>query len=471
MSHETQSTPSPEDQTDELKPAEERPQPEARKHSDERKQAAEELKKAKQWAAAAELYHQMWTEKKQGWDGYFWARCLRESGDSAAALDACRAIYPELSDFKPVRGIYALCIYDLEIKGLRQIQNEKSVFKALNAIKNLSEAPEEAGEFNLVNVAVWKVIKIFKERVNFPAETMLKLTDMLDPNAQEKKCFVTEDEYGKKIELASKHEEYYMIRSKALYELKRYQECIDCCVEAITTLEKFHYDNDVWFKMRIARAGAELGDVPGAIKQLESLLTKRREWFIQRNLAEWNLKTGNQEKALKYILDAALNHGDPDKKISVYKAATEIFSHTGRDADAKRMAEFIAAIYNDLEKKFEPETTQLLQKHGVAQDRKADLKKELQNLKRRWEEMLAELVPPLSGTIKKMTPDGQAGFIVPDDKNGKESKIAYYFKLKDVKGKKEDVVPGAKVTFVIEKGYDKKKDRESEVAAKVRLKK
>ncbi len=432
-------------------------------NGDERKQA-DELRKSQQWAAAAELYRKLWEAKEQAWDGYFWAHCLRKSGDSAASLDATRVVFAKHRDHKPLRNHYALCIYDLEIKQLNQIRNEDRVFKALSAIKELSEPPEKIGDFNLVNVAVWKVVKIYKERINFAAEAMLKLTDLLDPDAQDNDCYVTEDEDGKKVELASKREEYYMLRSKALYELKRYEECVECCNQALSKLDKFHYDNDVWFKMRIARVNAESGDVAQAIQQLETLLSKRREWFLQRDLAEWHLKTGNDDKALKYILDAVLNHGDPDKKISVYKAAVNIFSRLEREDDAKRIVEFIAAVYNDVGKKFDAETAELLQKYDVSQDRNADLKKEFKALKRRCEEMLAELVPRFSGTIKRINPDGFAGFIETGDKK------SYFFKLKDVNGKKEDVVPGAEVTFVAEKGFDKKKNKESDVAVKIQLK-
>ncbi|MCS7086733.1 MAG: hypothetical protein NZ534_11745, partial [Bacteroidia bacterium] len=348
--------------------------------TDEERKRADELRKNKRWPEAAEAFEKLWQEKEQSWDGFFWAQALRNAGDGTGALNAARAVFAKHRDFKPVRNLYALCIYDLEIKELQQIRNEERLFKALEAVKELCEAPEKPGEFNLLNVAVWKAVKIYKERVNFPAEAVLRLMNLLDPQAQETTCYETQDESGKKIELASKLEEYYMLKTKALLQLKRYQECIECCNEALNKLQKFHYDNDVWFKMRIAQSNAELGEIPTAIQQLESLLGKRREWFIQRNLADWYLKTGDVPKALKYILDAALNHGDLDKKIGVYKSAVEILAQSQREDDARKIVEFIAAIHNEYGKKYDAETAALLEKYGVSQDHKADVNKEFRLL-------------------------------------------------------------------------------------------
>jgi len=59
----------------------------------------------------------------------------------------------------------------------------------------------------------------------------------------------------------------------------------------------------------------------------------------------------------------------------------------------------------------------------------------------------------LVGKIKKILPDGKAGFIETEDNK------SYYFKTKDFVSKKDKLTIGQKVNFYLEDSFDVKKNQ------------
>ena len=68
----------------------------------------------------------------------------------------------------------------------------------------------------------------------------------------------------------------------------------------------------------------------------------------------------------------------------------------------------------------------------------------------------------MNGTIKNILKDGKAGFITGSD--GQD----YYFRVHSVKGPKNKIARGLKVSFLIEDSYDKKKNIKSKAATHIR---
>lgn len=113
----------------------------------------------------------------------------------------------------------------------------------------------------------------------------------------------------KDMELASDFENWYAYKTKALTKLGEWQECFDLSKEALEKIENFHYSNDVWFLRRVALAKRNLGNTEDTIQELQNILKKKREWFIQKELAELFFEKGNIESALKQATDAINNFG------------------------------------------------------------------------------------------------------------------------------------------------------------------
>ncbi len=121
----------------------------------------------------------------------------------------------------------------------------------------------------------------------------------------------------KETEFASNKEDWYAIKTKALFETKQYEECFDLSKIALHAFEKFHYSNDTWFVRKIALCKKHLGKSEEAITELQQVLSRKKEWYIQKELAELYFEKGETEKAFKLSIDAANNFGDLDYKIDL----------------------------------------------------------------------------------------------------------------------------------------------------------
>ena len=121
----------------------------------------------------------------------------------------------------------------------------------------------------------------------------------------------------KDMELASDFESWYAYKTKALTKMGEWQECFELSKEALERIEKFHYSNDVWFSRRVAMSKKNLGDTEDTIRELQSILRRKREWFIQKELAELYLEKGNIEQAFKQGIDAMNNFGPLEFKVDL----------------------------------------------------------------------------------------------------------------------------------------------------------
>jgi hypothetical protein len=134
------------------------------------------------------------------------------------------------------------------------------------------------------------------------------------------------------MELASDFENWYSYKTKALSKLRLWQECLDLSFEALEKVEHPHYSNDVWFSRRLTLAKRNLGNTEDTIKELEKILKKKKEWFIQKELAELYLENGQVEKAFKFSMDAINNSGPIEFKIQLLVTIAEILRHKGENA-------------------------------------------------------------------------------------------------------------------------------------------
>ncbi len=121
----------------------------------------------------------------------------------------------------------------------------------------------------------------------------------------------------KDMELASDFENWYAYKTKALSKLSEWQECFDLSKEALEKIENFHYSNDVWFSRRVALSKRNLGNTEDTIQELQTILRKKREWFIQKELAELYFEKGNIESAMKLATDAMNNFGPLEFKVDL----------------------------------------------------------------------------------------------------------------------------------------------------------
>jgi tetratricopeptide (TPR) repeat protein len=164
----------------------------------------------------------------------------------------------------------------------------------------------------------WKLINDFCNHFN--------------PEDLSKDCFTIQVERKgqmKDMELASDTENWFAYKTKALLKMGEWQECFDTSKQALDSIEKFHYSNDVWFARRIALAKKSLGNTEEAIKELQTILRKKKEWFIQKELSGLYFEKEDFEKAFKYSIEAITNFGPLEFKVDLLYLLGKIHANKG----------------------------------------------------------------------------------------------------------------------------------------------
>jgi hypothetical protein len=132
----------------------------------------------------------------------------------------------------------------------------------------------------------------------------------------------------KRVELACDIEVWYSYYSLALLKLKKFEECIEVSKDALFKLERFHYNNDLWFARKIALSNKGLGNVSEAISDLERIEKRKSEWFIQKELSELHFENNQIEKAKVIGIKGALNFGEREKKDGLFFLLGQIFQQS-----------------------------------------------------------------------------------------------------------------------------------------------
>lgn len=419
---------------------------------------AKELRDQKQYGQALPLYQQCWQgypNERTAWDGWGYAYCLNKEKRYPEALDICREVYKLDAAFGPIKSQYAWAIYYTEIK-VDKVDNAGKFLKAAQAILDLSTQADQYGPYTRV---VFEVAKHFKQP--YHPEQILQWLEKLDPAQLRDDTFAFADSGGKQREMASDKEQYYALKAKALLHTGQYQACIKTCDAALQLFKEFHYDNDIWFKKHIAGATFKLGDSAKALEILKALLLRRKEWFIEQDIAEIYGEMGDDKQALAYAVDAALNFGDMQMKLGVYQFMAELLQKQGKTEPAKKHIELICKIRTEREWKIDNNLSNLIATYRISPGDLPSSQSIFQELKKIWETMKFENREKLKGQIKTILPDGKAGFI--ETQSGQ----SYYFKTAAFKGSRAKLSPGLAVTFYLEDSFDHKKDRMSKVAVNV----
>jgi tetratricopeptide (TPR) repeat protein len=402
-------------------------------------QQAEALFFEKNYREAFLLYRTLWSNYSDDcneWDGWRYAYCAQQLKDYRVALDICRQLYPKYRGFNMLRQVYAWSIYYSEINK-EKITDENIFFHAGEGILRLSQQEDTYSPYTLT---VFKILNYLNKKANYQSDKILEWTGKLNPDLLDSTPFSLTDKEGKPREIASKKEQYYMLRTRALLEAGRFDDCIGVCDKALAAFDKLHCDNDVWFRWRIGLSYEGLGEFRKSLDLQLELLKRKREWFIQKEIAEQYYRLGDYEKSFGYALDSALNLGDTDKKLNTFIVLADTLDKLGKTEEAQLHRQLIAKI-----------------------KRKEDVEPDVKALKPLWDLLKYGSRERYIGIVKSLLPNMKAGFV--ETGNGK----SYYFRVSDVKGSRRNITVGMKVTFYMEARFDTKKRRDVMNAVRVEI--
>ena len=426
------------------------------------KNNADNLRKAKKFAQSLEFYTKLWKEFPEQcneWVAWGYAVCLQKEKKHVEALEICDKVMSSQPDFPNIKGVYVWSLYYTQIK--LEIADGEELF--LHSANQIIKYARQDDNFSPYTMTVFKVLEHIESKQVYEADHALEWLGKLRPELLDQEPFAYVDPNGNQRELASKMEQYHMMLSKAYLQKERWTECIEVCKNALKTIPKLHYNNEIWFTRKMAIAESKLGNTLKAIDLLKELSDKRSDWFISAEIASLLFDAGDTREGMEYAVAAAQAPGEPDKKINLFKLMAEMLISMDKIEWAQKHVQFVYAVRKQKNWKIDSELQHLIEQLDVDTTRMIDPKRLFNHIRNIWDDVLYADQERYEGKIKSLLPTGTAGFIEDMDRK------TYYFRRKDFKGKTDFFVVGTPVTFYVQEGFDTKKNRPSFNAVNVRM--
>lgn len=170
-------------------------------------------------------------------------------------------------------------------------------------------------------------IFVFKESININKDNfnlIIRLCESIPPLILSNKPNII-NVNGKDRKVLSDKEKYYLAFSGALYEQKDFNRCIKVCKEAFDNIKFFTNGTDIWLKRNMILSQNELNHpLNELIVEFEKLLEKKKDWFMQFDMATLYRKCGDNKKALQYAISAINSFGKMDMKIGCLEFVGDI---------------------------------------------------------------------------------------------------------------------------------------------------
>jgi len=306
---------------------------------------------------------------------------------------------------------------------------------------------------------------VLKTEKNKPSPNWKLVNDFcncFEPKQLSKDCSTIQVESKgqlRQMELASDLENWYTYKTKALLKLGEWQECFDISKNALEVLNNFHYSNDVWFLWRVALSKKSLGNTDDTISELEAILKKKNEWFIQKELAELYFEKKDFERAFKLSIDAINNFGPLEFKINLLYLMGKIYHEKGDLNMALKHFSLSRIIRLNNGWKIPQKLLDELQKYDNPETEKINVENLESELKKSWNSLAPQKNKPnksenFQGIILRFLHDnerGKDGFLKCDNKE-------YYFSLSSNYHLTPKVDINSKVIFEVCPSNDGKKE-------------
>jgi hypothetical protein len=303
-------------------------------------------------------------------------------------------------------------------------------------------------------IAILKLCDAHAENL-FNASKINELLTGIDLNLLSLKSKTIETKERGEVELSSDLEKYFALKTKALLKLGEYEECKICCNLGLESLEKFHYNNDLWFKMRIALSEDKLGNHETSESLLEELLNSKEgndKWFLYRDIADVYYEQGDYPKAWKFAVDAAFYGNEPHFLIGLYLLQARILFKLNRPLGGRFLAELIAAILKEQEWNDKAEYNRLFQYYQIDRQSLRTVNEVIKEARIFWSTERYGNKTKSKGNVISVHKNGKIGRI-----KEQHGKIVDFHKKDLVKKMKsiEDLV-GATVEFFIMESFEGK---------------
>jgi hypothetical protein len=337
---------------------------------------------------AVRLYKELigaFPEEFNEWDALYAVKATR--GCQIPDLSWAKQLVEKFREEK-VGNIYGWLIFDHCVKGKQRaemIQNEAYIL-SLPEFSPQKDLRADSTYPCPSTISIFKLADAFGENI-FNAKKINQLLSLLDFNFLSDETKTIHVEKRGEIELASDLEKYFALKTKALIKLEQFEECKELCEIALISLTSFHYNNDLWFKMRVALVEEHLGNFEESETLFKELLSSKAgsdKWFLYRDIAEVYYEHENYNKAWKYAVDAAYYGNEPHFLIGLYLLQARILFKLERADEGKLLAELISSILKEQGWRDKTEYNRLFDYYKIDRENTTSTKSIMEEARRFW---------------------------------------------------------------------------------------
>ncbi len=317
------------------------------------------------------------------------------------------------------------------------------------------------------------VLKAEKKKPNANWKLVNDICDLVSPELLHIDCRTIEVErkgQKKPMELASDKENWYAYKSKALMKLGVFQECYEVSKKALDIFDVFHYSNDIWFARRVALSKKNLGNSADAIAELQQVLRRKKEWFIQKELAVLYQEAGDNETAFSYAISAINNFGDLEYKVDLLYLLGELLK-SKQELDLAFKHFSLSQLIRIKEEWSIPSKLQIalsqFERTAIPIDKLQELKNEL---KKYWSNFNPQQSVPRKKILQRLT--GKIDKILHNNENGVDGFIKFegnksiYFRVNSTEEVIKAIAIGLEVDFKVLPATGDKKEKAVQLTIK-----
>lgn len=413
---------------------------------DEIRKRARELRSVGDYKEAVEIYVKLYSPNCDRWLAWEYADSLKKCSDFDAAINVCKDTYDNNKDFKYNNDLYSWLLYEKNFKLIKDSYQTDEIVYLYNTALLITELVTQNIN-SPYEITLIQIIKILSRHSLNQWDKIVELINKLDLSLASD-IPLKYNKQEKEIEYQSNREMLYAYKTKALFEVNKYEECIKCCDEAFSMISNFHHDNDIWINLRKAKSIAALGDIDKGIGLTFDMSVKKIHWDLYYELAKMFIMKNDTDSALLYFCKAAITKDPPRMKVTLYYDMASLYHNIGNIENARLLSYYAYSIRISEKWNVPTNLNNLLYKTNVFDKNiEVDYKKMNDLLVFEIYRILGER----QGIVTKVQPHGKTGFI----SSGKES---YYFKMSSVINTRS-IKQGDKVIFCLIDSYDQYKNK------------
>lgn len=410
----------------------------------ETRKCAKEHKDNNDLAAALAMYEEIYSPQCDRWIAWEYADCLKKLSRIDEAIAVSKNLYQREMHFNHNNNFLSWLLYE---KYFKYPKNEYS-YSELNQLHEIAMSittfTNQDGKGSYKSTVI-QMLKLHKRHGNNPSLKILELLQKLDVEKLSSTAGIYEQN-GREKEYQSQKEMFYAMKTKALLEAKKYDECILCCDEALIEVQDFHHDNKTWVIARKSVSMAQKGNIDEAIRELKEAVILKKHWSLFEKIAEIYLMKNDSQNALMYFSMAAISNDPPKMKVSLYMSMATLLYSIGENEKAWMHICFS----KEIREKEQWNITFLMQElYNKLSLNQFSEKVYLHQLKDYWISIIYDKLGMHCGNINKVNAGGKTGFIISDKKS-------YFFKaasfVQKLYFKEQD-----KVRFALVESFDSKK--------------